>query len=111
MRKYLQLISMPFLCFFVFSYSTNVQADIDKVYIEDIVDVLPFMKKLKEDLTTSQYQYDMAIQIDNKKIAELEEEIKELKEENNDLQTQVDHLVKKKYNVKLKKAKKNIKSG
>jgi|APSaa5957512493_1039668.scaffolds.fasta_scaffold53699_2 hypothetical protein len=38
MPKYLKLISIQFFCFFVFSYSTTVQADIDKVYIEDIVD-------------------------------------------------------------------------
>ena len=38
MGKYLQFISMSFLWLFVFLYSTTVQADINKVYIEDIVD-------------------------------------------------------------------------
>jgi len=39
------------------------------------------LNRLQEQLTTSQYQYDMTIQIDNKKIADLEAEVKELKEE------------------------------
>lgn len=37
------------------------------------------IEELEEELTTSQYQYDMAIQIDNKEIACLKEELEEEK--------------------------------
>jgi len=49
--------------------------------VKDVRDNWKELKELQEQYSTLEYQYDMAIQTDNKEIACLKEEIKELRED------------------------------